>query len=64
MAEKGQVYRETSEIFEPSCLSERFCFQHKKSSQEHKAGVELGASTSVLIPHCEHQASKVLSENK
>lgn len=63
VAEKGQVYRETSEILEPSCLSEK-CFQLKKSSQEHKAGVEFGASTSVFVWDCEHQESKVLSENK
>lgn len=63
VAEKGQVYREISEILEPSCLSEK-CFQLKKSSQEHKAGVEFGASTSVFVWDCEHQGSKVLSENK
>lgn len=66
VAEQGQVYRETCEIVQLSCLSERCCFQHEKSigSQDHKAGVEFGVSTSVLSRDCEHQASEVLSGNK
>lgn len=51
VAEKGQVYRETSEVLEPSFLSERSCFQHKKSIGFVKSIVGAQSWSGVLSIH-------------